>query len=431
MRVRLIVPALGAALAVGLLGTVPAGAESASPGASPGTTTPGATSPDATTPGAATPEQQAVTDAQAAVADLQGAVARAAASLSDGARKLEAGQAFLATTQAQAAQSRADADRAQQVAAQAKERLGEVVSAAFRTPTPGGLGLAIAGTPGQFSDSLHASADLELVRGNQQDLLHQAMAAGVTSRDLVVRADQLQADALRQDQQLALQVRALQQQAQDTKTRLEAAAQALQQAQRAKRLADEKAAREKAAADAAAAAAAATAGRAYQLAVIPDISGGGAGCSVSASATAGFANGFLPAEALCPLPGFPGQRLRADAATAFTAMAQTYPLCITDSYRDYAAQVDLFARKPSLAAVPGTSNHGLGIAVDFGCGADRFGSPPYLWLKANAARFGWVHPSWAEPGSGRPEPWHWEFRGVPAGGVVPPTTLDAPSSPSK
>jgi hypothetical protein len=29
---------------------------------------------------------------------------------------------------------------------------------------------------------------------------------------------------------------------------------------------------------------------------------------------------------------------------------------------------------PSLAAVPGTSRHGLGIALDLGCGVERFGS---------------------------------------------------------
>ena len=29
---------------------------------------------------------------------------------------------------------------------------------------------------------------------------------------------------------------------------------------------------------------------------------------------------------------------------------------------------------PSLAAVPGTSRHGLGIALDLGCGVEPFGS---------------------------------------------------------
>ncbi|TAL13012.1 MAG: peptidase M15, partial [Frankiales bacterium] len=42
---------------------------------------------------------------------------------------------------------------------------------------------------------------------------------------------------------------------------------------------------------------------------------------------------------------------------------------------------------------------------------ERFGSSTYRWLKANAPRFGWVHPAWAEPGGSLPEPWHWEFVG--------------------
>ena len=92
-------------------------------------------------------------------------------------------------------------------------------------------------------------------------------------------------------------------------------------------------------------------------------------------------------------------------------MAAERPLCVTDSYRSYAGQVSVYRRKPALAAVPGTSKHGLGIAVDLGCGAERFGSDTYRWLKANAGRFGWYHPSWAEPGGATPEPWHWEFGG--------------------
>ena len=35
-------------------------------------------------------------------------------------------------------------------------------------------------------------------------------------------------------------------------------------------------------------------------------------------------------------------------------------------------------------------------------------------MKANAPAYGFVHPDWAEPGGSRPEPWHWEYVGVPA-----------------
>jgi hypothetical protein len=133
------------------------------------------------------------------------------------------------------------------------------------------------------------------------------------------------------------------------------------------------------------------------------------GGSCAGAATAGAPNGFLPTSSLCPIGG--GQLLRADAARAFLQMAAARPQCVTDSYRSYARQVSVFARKPELAAVPGTSNHGLGVAVDLGCGAERFGSDAFLWLKANAGRYGWVHPAWAEPGGVTPEPWHWEYVG--------------------
>ena len=65
--------------------------------------------------------------------------------------------------------------------------------------------------------------------------------------------------------------------------------------------------------------------------------------------------------------------LRCDAAASYREMAQAFaaglgtPLCITDSYRLLGAQVDAFSRKPELAAVPGTSNHGWALAVDL-CG---------------------------------------------------------------
>jgi cell wall-associated NlpC family hydrolase len=131
----------------------------------------------------------------------------------------------------------------------------------------------------------------------------------------------------------------------------------------------------------------------------------------------GYPNGLIPPSALCPL-GVAGHMLRCDAAAAWRAMAAAFattfgtPLCITDSYRTYASQVRLYGQKPALAAVPGTSNHGWGLAVDLCGGVDHFGTPQYQWMVDNAGRFGWLHPNWADPGNGREEPWHWEFAGT-------------------
>ena len=130
----------------------------------------------------------------------------------------------------------------------------------------------------------------------------------------------------------------------------------------------------------------------------------------------GYANGQLPLDALCPLWGTRGHQLRADAAAAFNSMSKAYaevfgrPICVTDSYRNYAAQVDVKRRKPGLAATPGTSNHGWGRAVDLCGGIERDDTPQNNWLRQNAPRFGWFHPTWADRGgSGRYEPWHWEY----------------------
>jgi LAS superfamily LD-carboxypeptidase LdcB len=84
---------------------------------------------------------------------------------------------------------------------------------------------------------------------------------------------------------------------------------------------------------------------------------------------------------------------------------------VTDAYRSFAEQVDLYARKPHLAAYPGRSNHGWGTAVDLCGGAQRFATPEHEWLRAHAPLFGWFHPSWAAAGGSRPEAWHWEFAG--------------------
>jgi cell wall-associated NlpC family hydrolase len=131
----------------------------------------------------------------------------------------------------------------------------------------------------------------------------------------------------------------------------------------------------------------------------------------------GYPNGLIPPSAMCPL-GPAGHVLRCDAAAAYRAMSAAFagafgsPICITDSYRTYASQVRLYGQKPALAAVPGTSNHGWGLAVDLCGGIESFGTASYNWMKANAGRFGFLHPDWAEPGNGREEPWHWEYAGT-------------------
>lgn len=128
-------------------------------------------------------------------------------------------------------------------------------------------------------------------------------------------------------------------------------------------------------------------------------------------------NGMIPLESLCPLMFTAAQHSRADAAYAFNTMALQYaadlrtPLCVTDSYRSFGAQVLVAAEKPTLAAEPGHSNHGWGLALDLCGGIEAFDSPTHQWMVDNAPRFGWFHPTWAEQTGSKPEAWHWEFAG--------------------
>ena len=139
--------------------------------------------------------------------------------------------------------------------------------------------------------------------------------------------------------------------------------------------------------------------------------GGGA----AAMGWGGFANGMIPASALCGTQSAPGHRLRCDAAHSFDAMSAAYKkangsrLCITDSYRSYSLQVRTYAKKPVLGAVPGTSNHGWGLAVDLCGGIESYRSPAHAGMVKNAGRCGWRLPAWAPAGGSKPEPWHWEF----------------------
>ncbi|QUX21341.1 M15 family metallopeptidase [Nocardiopsis sp. MT53] len=145
--------------------------------------------------------------------------------------------------------------------------------------------------------------------------------------------------------------------------------------------------------------------------------GAGTGPAADAPACAGgdvsaHSNGRIPDSLLCPLPQ-PGERLRADAAAAFIDLDAAYrerfgrAMCVTDSYRPYHEQVSLFEQMlPGMAARPGTSTHGMGLAVDLCGGVNVPGSPEHEWMLDRAPGFGWDNPPWARGGF---EPWHWEY----------------------
>lgn len=152
-------------------------------------------------------------------------------------------------------------------------------------------------------------------------------------------------------------------------------------------------------------------------------------------------NGKLPASSLGFIKGTSRQVLLAlvpqtDALRAAFERKFHKPLTITGGYRSYASQVSLFRdrytttvtgidprwwngtlywRRPgtAAAAVPGTSNHGWGQAIDFGAGVNTsLRSDEYWWMRNNAPSYGWSHPLWAREAVTL-EPWHWEALPTP------------------
>lgn len=132
-------------------------------------------------------------------------------------------------------------------------------------------------------------------------------------------------------------------------------------------------------------------------------------------------NGQLATADLCTL--WDGrQQLRADAAVALAELNDAFvarfgtDICLTDGYRTLAEQYTLKAQKGGLAATPGKSNHGWGLAVDI-CGLQP-GTSRWTWMNDNGPVYGWENPTWAKSGGSGPyEPWHWEYiKGVKADG---------------
>lgn len=136
------------------------------------------------------------------------------------------------------------------------------------------------------------------------------------------------------------------------------------------------------------------------------------GCS-GLTPTTLAANGQLPASDLCTL--WDGHtQARSDYAVALAQLNQAFvaqfgaDLCLSSGYRTLAQQRAVKAQKGGLAATPGKSNHGLGLAVDF-CTSETTGAR-WTWLNANGPTYGIENPDWAKAGGSGPyERWHWEF----------------------
>lgn len=144
-------------------------------------------------------------------------------------------------------------------------------------------------------------------------------------------------------------------------------------------------------------------------------------------------NGRLDPNTLTRIPAIGGQDavLYQSAAVAWARMVQAAGQETTglnlnaflvrgtiSGYRDYQGQVEMWeywGKDRTYAAVPGTSNHGWGIAADLNISDPRSGiaqSSELKWIEKNAGRFGFK-PYIEDVVNGANvyvETWHWELK---------------------
>ncbi|GAA1494964.1 M15 family metallopeptidase [Curtobacterium herbarum] len=141
-------------------------------------------------------------------------------------------------------------------------------------------------------------------------------------------------------------------------------------------------------------------------------------------AASAYANGKIPTSELVLVAvstlGLGNQYLLSGAAASYRAMNTAFkkaldkPLTMAEAYRSLERQQYLYdgwkAGKPGFneAATPGTSIHGLGLAVDFSAGVDSYGTSAKNWMNANGPKFGWQPKG---DGFASREPWHFEYDG--------------------
>jgi len=366
--------------------------------------------------GAASGADRGSASLRAEVEQLRRSVAATADELGRGAAALEAAQARHAALVQRGVGASAGADAQAQDVRLTRSRVRTLARRAYMGVAAPRLPLLLTNDLGAVADLAYLRRTTALVGASQGQALDTVEDAGADAAQAVSGAEALRRRALAEQGALNAQLTALTGRADVLNSALQAAAARLQDRLAAERLAAMTAAEQRRAAAAAAAQQAALiVARASGIGAV-DTSSWGPGLCLPPSPYAAV-NGFLPDQALCPLVQAPGQRLQTAAARSFDALsaarraATGQPLCVTDSYRSYAGQVDVFRRKPSLAATPGRSQHGWGLALDLCGGVEVFGTEAHQWMWANGPSYGWIHPAWAQPGGSRPEAWHWEYAG--------------------
>ncbi|MFF0248203.1 D-alanyl-D-alanine carboxypeptidase family protein [Streptosporangium sandarakinum] len=306
--------------------------------------------------------------------ELRREAEKATKELEDATKALRDRQAKIRASEKELSNKLRELQAADRAFAQMRQPLSDIVGLLYQQPTGGDLAGFLSGETNDAT--LQAMADVTQIVAERDLILAESSRLQAEREKLAAQAQELRADRLLSEAQANAEIEAL-------RARSGKIVKSLTQAL-------------------------------VKLGVKVDKSGQPAqGCNpVQVGMSDQFSNGLIPKAYLCPLPQ-PGSELRGDAALAFISMNEAYkkqfgkPMCVTDSYRSLAEQQSVYYRRPGFAAVPGRSNHGLGLAVDLCGGVQQFRSPQFNWVEANSKKYGWFHPKWAYVSPF--EPWHWEY----------------------
>ncbi|MEV7007189.1 D-alanyl-D-alanine carboxypeptidase family protein [Streptosporangium sp. NPDC051022] len=299
---------------------------------------------------------------------------KAAKDLEDATKALEQRRAKIQASEKELAAKLRELQAAERAFAQVRQPLSDLVGQLYQRPIGGDAAFFLSGDAN--ASTLRAMADVSQLVAQRDQVLGDGARLQAEREKLAAEAQELRAGNLLSEAQMGAEIDTL-------RARSEKIVKSLTQAL-------------------------------VKLGIKVDKSGNpSAGCNpMRAASLNDFPNGLIPKAYLCPLQQR-GNELRGDAALAFISLNEAYrrrfgrAMCVTDSYRSLSEQQSVYYRRPGFAAVPGRSNHGLGLAVDLCGGVERFRSEEFNWLEANSKRFGWMHPKWAYVSPF--EPWHWEY----------------------
>ncbi|WP_093171120.1 D-alanyl-D-alanine carboxypeptidase family protein [Sinosporangium album] len=308
------------------------------------------------------------------LSDLRRQAEKAATELEEATKALKQRQSKIRTSQKQLEGKLRALEVAEQALAKVRQPLSEVVSLIYQQPSANDFAPFLSGD--STAEALRGMGLVTHLVGGRNEVIAESNRAYSAREKLAAEAQELRADNLLSEAQLAAEVDTL-------RKRSDRVVKSLTQAL-------------------------------LKMGIKVDKLGKAAfSCDPTKAASANeFPNGLIPKAYLCPLQQ-PGHTLRADAAIAFISMNEAYKkqfgtqICVTDAYRDLAEQQSVYYRRPGFAAVPGRSNHGLGLALDLCGGVQNFRSPQFNWIEANGKKYGWFHPDWAYTNPF--EPWHWEY----------------------